>query len=143
MNYRHVYHAGSFTDVVKHIILVALLNASSRKETAFCYVDTHAGSGYYDLYSELAAHTKEYQKGISKIIQQNHVPPLIKLYLDCIRQINNRLTGSNFASLQYYPGSPMIARHFLRPQDRIIACEWQPQEYQILKSVFANDKVIN
>ncbi len=137
MNYRHIYHAGSFTDVVKHVILTALIHLLSRKDTPLCYIDTHAGSGYYDLSSELSAKTKEYTLGIEKIIQCENPPALVKRYLDCIHNINNQLThAKRFAALRYYPGSPLIARHLLRPQDRVIACELQLQEYQTLKTTF-------
>lgn len=143
MNYRHAYHAGSFSDVVKHVTLIALISALERKDTGFCFIDTHAGPGYYDLFSELANKGKEYEGGIEKVIQQEKPPQLIKSYLYCVHQINNQLTGSRFASLRYYPGSPMIARFMTRAQDRIIACELQPQEYQSLKSTFLGDKRIS
>jgi 23S rRNA (adenine2030-N6)-methyltransferase len=46
------------------------------------------------------------------------VQPLIKPYLDIVRSFN-----SHPASLERYPGSPLIARALLRPQDRLTACE--------------------
>ena len=82
MNYRHAYHAGSFTDVFKHVILTALITSISRKETPLCYIDTHAGIGYYDLFSDAAKKTREYEGGIEKIIQQKP-SSLNKTYLDC------------------------------------------------------------
>ncbi|MBV9576800.1 MAG: 23S rRNA (adenine(2030)-N(6))-methyltransferase RlmJ, partial [Gammaproteobacteria bacterium] len=142
MNYRHAYHAGSFTDVIKHTILIMLMEALARKESPFCYIDTHAGAGYYNLSAESAAKNKEYLGGIEKIIQQDNPPPIIKRYLDCIHHINNQLTHTQFSSLKFYPGSPMIARHFLRAHDKIIACELQAQEYQLLKNTFAGDKQV-
>ena|SRR3990167_712208 len=138
MNYRHAYHAGNFADVVKHATLIALLNALSKKETPFCYMDTHAGAGFYDLSSDFALKSKEYENGIQKIIHQNNPPPLIKQYLNCIHQINETPSSS----LKFYPGSPMIAHSLLRKNDRIIACELHPQEYQALKKMFVNDKQV-
>ncbi len=140
MNYRHAYHAGNFADVTKHIIITALISCLSRKDTPFCYIDTHAGTGFYDLTSEFAAKTKEYENGIEKIIHHDDPPTIIRLYLDCVHKINNRLSGEKFASLQYYPGSPMIARELMRPHDHIIACELHPEEYQQLKNTFNGDK---
>ena len=49
MNYRHAFHAGNFADVFKHTILVGLLQALKEKPAPFCYLDTHAGAGRYDL----------------------------------------------------------------------------------------------
>jgi 23S rRNA (adenine2030-N6)-methyltransferase len=142
MNYRHSYHAGSFADVIKHVTLTALITALHRKETPICYIDTHAGIGFYDLFSEFAEKKKEYTDGIEKVIQQENPPALVKRYLDCVHRINNQLTDSTFASLRYYPGSPMIARYLARPHDRIIACELQTQEYQLLSTAFAGDKQV-
>ena len=142
MNYKHVYHAGGFSDVVKHIILTDLLTSLAHKETPFCYIDTHAGSGFYDLFSEFASKNKEYAQGIERVIQQENPPPLVKSYLNCIHRINNKLTESKFASIRFYPGSPLIARYLLRPHDRIVACELQPQEYEALRTTFAGDKQV-
>ena len=46
MNYRHAYHAGNGADVLKHVVLLALLDHLNRKETPYCYLDTHAGRGW-------------------------------------------------------------------------------------------------
>lgn len=142
MNYKHSFHAGSFADCVKHIALIALINSLKNKETPFCYIDTHAGIGYYDLESEMALKTKEYQGGIEKIIAIENPPALIKQFLDCVHTINNELSHAKFASLRYYPGSPLIAKKLLRPKDRIIACELHPKEYQTLRQNFAGDKQV-
>jgi 23S rRNA (adenine2030-N6)-methyltransferase len=142
MNYKHAYHAGNFADVMKHVILIALLNALTRKDTPLCYLDTHAGEGYFDLYSEHAAKSKEYINGIEKIIHAENPPLLVQQYLNCIHQINNQMTHAQYNSLQYYPGSPLIARYCLRPHDRIIACELQQDAYQVLRNTFAGDKQV-
>lgn len=142
MNYKHAYHAGNFADIVKQVTLLALITTLQKKPTPFCYIDTHAGRGYYDLFSEYASKNKEYQNGIEKIIQQENPPPLIKRYLQCVHQINNQFTHARYASLRYFPGTPMLARSFARPHDRIIACELHPEEYQALKTTFSGDKLV-
>ncbi|MEP6908453.1 MAG: 23S rRNA (adenine(2030)-N(6))-methyltransferase RlmJ, partial [Pseudoxanthomonas sp.] len=35
MNYRHAFHAGNHADVLKHIILLALLDALKKKDAPF------------------------------------------------------------------------------------------------------------
>lgn len=142
MNYRHLYHAGNFADVVKHLVVVGLISSLLRKETPFCFLDTHAGAGYYDLLSEPAKKNKEYLLGIMKIIAQENHPSLVKRYLSCIQKINSQLSQSRFASLRYYSGSPLLVRSLLRPQDRIIATELHPQEFQELKKSCGHDKQI-
>lgn len=143
MNYRHSYHAGNFADVVKHVSLTTLITSLEHKPTPFCYIDTHSGPGYYDLFSEHAQKKKEYLLGIEKVIQADNYPVLVQKFLDCVHRINNELTGTQFTSLRYYPGSPLIARYLLHPHDRIIACELQPDEYKSLKATFAGDKQVS
>ncbi|HSW70909.1 MAG TPA: 23S rRNA (adenine(2030)-N(6))-methyltransferase RlmJ [Gammaproteobacteria bacterium] len=140
MNYCHLYHAGNFADVIKHLVLVSLATSLLRKETAFCFLDTHAGRAYYDLLSESAQKTKEYESGISKVMARENPPPLVKHYLACIQKINKQLSASQARSLSYYPGSSFIVRQFLRPFDRIVATELHPHEHQELKKASRSDQ---
>ncbi len=71
MNYRHIYHAGNPADVFKHCVLIALIEALQKKETGFCYLDTHAGCGHYDLPDPAARKTTEYLQGIGKLYQSH------------------------------------------------------------------------
>ncbi len=75
MNYRHAYHAGNFADVVKHLVTIQLIELLKQKETAFCYLETHAGRGQYDLSAAEAQKTREYTEGIAKIICQKICRP--------------------------------------------------------------------
>jgi 23S rRNA (adenine2030-N6)-methyltransferase len=131
VNYRHIYHAGNFADVFKHVILVALMQALVRKENPFCYLDTHAGIGCYDLQANAAQKTKEFETGISRILAANNLPSVVQDYLTCVKSFNN-----------FYPGSPCIARYFLRPQDKMILTELHAQDAQALKQEFKNDKQV-
>jgi 23S rRNA (adenine2030-N6)-methyltransferase len=142
MNYRHAYHAGNFADVLKHICIIALIESLTKKEKPFCYLDTHAGAGIYDLLSLETEKTKEYLTGIEKVIACDNPPAIVKTYLDCVHSINNRYSDAEYASLRYYPGSPMLARHFLRGQDRMVLCELHLEEYQTLKKTFGGDKQV-
>ncbi len=42
--------------------------------------------------------------------------------------------------LTIYPGSPALARAFLRPQDRLVACELEPKAYALLARNLARDR---
>jgi 23S rRNA (adenine2030-N6)-methyltransferase len=121
MNYRHAFHAGNFADVIKHVVLVRILLYLQDKNAAFRVIDTHAGAGVYDLTGEDAARGGEWLTGIARIMQarfSESALPLLKPYLDIVRSFN-----SHPAKLERYPGSPLIARALLRPQDRLTACE--------------------
>ena len=77
MNYRHHFHAGNFADVMKHSLLMGLLAALQKKDTPFCYVDTHAGAGVYDLHGTQAQKTGEYLQGIERLDDHRGAPPWV------------------------------------------------------------------
>jgi 23S rRNA (adenine2030-N6)-methyltransferase len=123
MNYRHAFHAGSFADVIKHIVLVRILIYLHEKPAAFRVIDTHAGAGLYDLTGEEASRSGEWLTGIARILQARFTEqtlPLIAPYLDIVRSFNAP------PALTTYPGSPLITRALLRPQDRMTVCEVAP-----------------
>lgn len=135
MNYRHIYHAGNFADVAKHLFLIALLNHFKQKDTPFCYLDTHAGIGLYDLTSEQALKKQEYDTGVLKIVDaQDKVSSEILQYINIIQAINKD------NQLQFYPGSPWIAKSLLRENDQLILCELHSDDYQTLKNNFKAQK---
>jgi 23S rRNA (adenine2030-N6)-methyltransferase len=121
MNYRHAFHAGNFADVVKHIVLTRILLYLQEKNAAFRVIDTHAGAGVYDLTSDEAMRGGEWLTGIARILQarfSESALPLITPYLDIVRAFNPER-----GQIRAYPGSPLISRALLRPQDRLTACE--------------------
>jgi len=120
MNYRHAFHAGNFADVVKHIVLARILTYLHEKPAAFRVIDTHAGAGLYDLTGEEASRGGEWLTGIARMMQArlpDEAADLVRPYLDIVRAFNS---GNQ---LQAYPGSPLIARALMRPQDRMVVCE--------------------
>ena len=131
MNYRHDFHAGNFADVFKHAVLTRILLYLARKPTPFRVIDTHAGSGRYDLGGEAAARTREWQGGIGNIDAEALSPEaraLIAPYLALAP------TG------EPYPGSPALALALTRPFDRMIFCELHPQALTALKTCAGRDK---
>ena len=136
LSYRHGFHAGSFVDVHKHLTLILLLQSLLRKDSAFCYIDTHAGSAHYDLCSEFAQKTREYETGISLLWHTDQPPPSIRHYLDAVRKVNGARRGRE-TELRYYPGSPAIARQMLRPRDRMVLMELHNTEIALLKRKFS------
>lgn len=69
MNYKHAYHAGNFADVVKHILLVQLLNQLGQKNKPFYVLDAYGGRGLYSLGSEEARKTGEAKGGIQALLK--------------------------------------------------------------------------
>lgn len=137
MNYRHAFHAGNFADVIKHIVLVRILTYLHEKPSAFRVIDTHAGAGRYDLTGEEAQRGGEWLTGIARIRQARFseaVAPLLAPYLDIVRAFNPP------SELKVYPGSPLIARALLRPQDRLVACEVAPGPRKQLIAALRRDE---
>lgn len=124
MNYRHAFHAGSFADVFKHAVLCRILHYLRGKPAAFRVIDTHAGAGLYDLTSSEASRGGEWRDGIKRLLATQLAAPLAALlapFLEVVGALNER------DRLTTYPGSPALARAWLRPQDRLIACELEPK----------------
>jgi 23S rRNA (adenine2030-N6)-methyltransferase len=140
MNYRHDFHAGNFADVFKHIFLTRILLHLLKKPAPFRFIDTHAGSGSYDLFGTQAGKTAEWRMGLGRLlaaaIQSEALRELIDPYL--------RLAAPAVLEPPLlacpYPGSPAIAATLLRREDRMICCELHPAVTEVLRAHFARDR---
>jgi 23S rRNA (adenine2030-N6)-methyltransferase len=121
MNYRHIYHAGNFADIAKHVGLLYCVAALKRKEGAFFALDTHAGRGTYDLQSAEATQSGEAERGIQRLIEAAIGNPLLADYFGLIRARRGK-------RLARYPGSPALIAGTLRAQDRALFVELMPAE---------------
>ena len=130
MNYRHAYHAGNFADVVKHALAAAIVQYLKGKEKPFRVIDTHAGRGRYELSGDEASRTSEHRDGIARLLASPAAhDPLMADYVGAVTKEGPLV----------YPGSPLILRRLLRPQDRLSAYELHPAEAEALAAVFAGD----
>jgi 23S rRNA (adenine2030-N6)-methyltransferase len=134
MNYRHAFHAGNHADVLKHVVLLGLLESLARKDTPFFVLDTHAGRGQYLLQGELSEKTGEAKGGIVRLFVLHGLPPLVQGYLKRVQADNP------VGALVNYPGSPLLVAQAMRAQDRLVACELQADEARALAALFAHDK---
>ncbi len=137
MNYRHAFHAGNFADVVKHAVLTRILVHLAAKPAAFRVIDTHAGAGLYDLTGPEAARGGEWRDGIGRLLAAplgEPVRAVLAPYLQAVTRLNPD------GGLTVYPGSPALARAFLRAQDRLIACEREPQAAAALARYLGGDR---
>jgi 23S rRNA (adenine2030-N6)-methyltransferase len=137
MNYRHAFHAGNFADVIKHAVLALLIERLKQKEGAFRVIDTHAGVGLYDLAADEASRTGEWHEGIGRLWGKPLDPKLAALLAPYLATVAAANEGQ--PALARYPGSPWIARHLFRPQDRLTAVELHPEDAKALDALFAGD----
>jgi 23S rRNA (adenine2030-N6)-methyltransferase len=139
MNYRHAFHAGNFADVFKHALLARILAYLALKEAPFRVIDTHAGEGAYDLFSDEAERTGEWRGGVGRLADLSSAPDearaLLAPYLE-------RLGSFVEGRPKLYPGSPMLAQSFLRASDRAIFCELREDAFAALRARFLRDRRI-
>jgi 23S rRNA (adenine2030-N6)-methyltransferase len=131
MNYRHGFHAGNHTEILKHGALVAIVEALRQKPRPFFVLDTHAGPGLVDLSADSAARTGEAAAGIGRV--WDRALPAAGVYLDIVRRFNPD-------GLARYPGSPAIVRELLREDDRLVACELHPDDVVPLRALMRGDR---
>jgi 23S rRNA (adenine2030-N6)-methyltransferase len=121
MNYKHIYHAGNFADVAKHVGLLYCLEALKRKEAPFFALDSHAGRGHYELQAVEAEKSGEAERGIQRLIESSIGAESLASYFAAIRARRGK-------RLNTYPGSPALIAGALRPQDRALFVELMPAE---------------
>ena len=126
LSYRHSFHAGNFADVIKHIVLIEILESLTQKDKPFDYIDTHSGAGIFNLKSGDALKLQEHATGIDKLKPKQF--PELKSYFDTVKAHNPS------PKVSVYPGSPAIAKHYLRPKDRGWMFELHPKDYQSLSN---------
>jgi 23S rRNA (adenine2030-N6)-methyltransferase len=136
MNYRHAFHAGGPADVIKHAVLTRILVHLRDKPAAFRVIDSHAGAGRYDLTGPEAGKTQEWQSGIGRLLTADLAPQaaaLLAPYLEAVKALNPA------GKLIAYPGSPKLAQALLRRQDRLVACELEPNAAAALQGNLRGD----
>ncbi len=134
--YRHHFHAGSFADVFKHALLAQLVRALGKKDKPFFCLDTHAGTGLYDLTHAWAQKNAEHIGGIVRVWGRTDTPSELVPYLDAVRAENAD------GNLRYYPGSPRILRRLLRRGDRLALNELNKKDFAALTELFRGDKQV-
>lgn len=128
MKYRHHFHAGNFADVHKHVTLLALLAALKRKEAGFLYLETHAGSGAYDLAQPSTEASRTALADLQRLAAANPDTAELRSYLAQLQMLRVHLNNAHA-----YPGSPLFAAQQLRPQDRAVLSEIVPSEARALE----------
>ena len=88
MNYRHAFHAGNHADVLKHIVMLAMIDALKRKDSPFFVLDTHAGRGRYLLSAEESRKTAEIDEGVLRLMTTPSLPEVVEQYLRAVQADN-------------------------------------------------------
>jgi 23S rRNA (adenine2030-N6)-methyltransferase len=131
LSYRHVHHAGNHADVLKHTVLLAVLDYFNQKDKPYWVIDTHAGAGGYRFDAGRAQTHAEHADGIGRLWKHSDLPPLVASYVAAVRADNPD------GSLRRYPGSPLLAFHALRSSDRLRLFELHPADVKLLGQAIA------
>ena len=131
LSYRHAFHAGNHADVLKHAVLIALLDYFNQKDKPWWYIDSHAGAGIYDLRGHYARKNAEFDTGIGRLWTRTDLPPLLANYVDLVRGLNPD------GKLHLYPGSPKCALEMARPDDRLRLFELHSSDQRLLADIFS------
>ena len=131
-SYRHAFHAGNHADVLKHMVLIAIMRHLTQKDTALTVFDTHAGAGLYRLDGDYAETSGEAAGGFLQLIAAKPLPnalaPVLQDYLDLVASFNT--AGSH----KIYPGSPFIVQSLLRERDKLKLFELHPTDAKTLSA---------
>jgi 23S rRNA (adenine2030-N6)-methyltransferase len=129
LNYRHVFHAGNFADLVKHAALLLILRELTAQGSPLTVIDTHAGRGVYDLTGPEARKSGEAQAGIARLMTATDAPSGFAPLTAAVRKLNNG------GGLSQYPGSPWMIADALRQRDSYLACELRHDEQAALQAL--------
>jgi 23S rRNA (adenine2030-N6)-methyltransferase len=138
MNYRHAFHAGNAADVLKHAVLARVLAWLGQKPAPFRVVDTHAGAGLYDLASDEAARSPEWRDGIARLAAGDALPEALAGFLQPYLEVVGRMRARHGEAA--YPGSPLVAREMMRPDDRLVCCETRAEDAGSLRAALGRDR---
>ena len=134
LSYRHLFHAGNAADVFKHALLTHLLVGLGKNPKPYFYLDTHAGTGRYDLQHRWAQKVREFENGIGRLWASTDLPETVQGYMDLVRAENPG------GKLRHYPGSPLIALRLRRPGDRLVFNELNKSDCAELKGLAAHER---
>ena len=129
MNYRHSFHAGNFADLVKHALVLWLVQARQAMGPVVV-LDTHAGAGLYDLSGD-AARSKEAEAGVTRLMTAQGRPPLMDALANEVRALNPD------GATRFYPGSPRLIVDALSAGGRYVGFELNPPVRALLAEALA------
>jgi len=141
MNYRHAFHAGNFADVLKHVVLMMLVEHLKKKPAPFFFLDTHAGRGTYDLSDSQAQRSGEYQNGIGRLLdlREAALPMEVAAYVRLVRDA----AGKGHSAITAYPGSPIIVSRMKRATDRMVLIDKHPKEADALRAALGRQRLVS
>lgn len=136
LSYRHAFHAGNHADILKHSVLINVMESLNSKDKPYTVFDSHAGSGVYDLEDERSLKTNEAKQGILTLLPQMDeldFPESLSYYYKIC---------SLYKRHKMYPGSVELERIFTRSDCAHIISELNNSEIDLLKDNVLKDPLV-
>ena len=129
MEYRHQCHVGDHGDALKHPVLSALVKSLMQQHSRLNVIDTHSGTGCYDLTSAPSNHAGEFAEGVGYLWRNKaYLPSAFSSFMSVLEYYNpNQL-------ISLYPGSAAIAYRQGRSQDSFYFSDIQQDEADLLQT---------
>lgn len=126
LNYRHHFHAGNFADLLKHALVLQLMDRLTQAPGSLAVLDTHAGAGLYDLEGDQARRSGEAAQGVVRLMADPFAPAQFEGLKQAVQAQNPD------GGVRFYPGSPLLIARRLRPGDHYTGCELRPDDVATL-----------
>jgi 23S rRNA (adenine2030-N6)-methyltransferase len=162
-SYRHAFHAGNHADVLKHSVLIAMLQHLLQKDTALTVFDTHAGAGLYRLDGDYAETSGEAANGFLRLLKELEsapastevaaatankpstagktkaaLKPTLQDLAPALKEYLEMVASfNNKGSHKVYPGSPFIIQRLLGDRDKLKLFEIHPTDIKTLSANIA------
>ena len=129
MEYRHQCHVGDHGDALKHPVLSALVKSLMQQHSRLNVIDTHSGTGCYDLTTAPSNHAGEFAEGVGYLWHNKaYLPSAFSSFMSVLEYYNpNQL-------ISLYPGSAAIAYQQGRSQDSFYFSDIQQDEADLLQT---------
>jgi len=122
----------------------AIRAVMERTQSPMTFIDPAAGEGIwkvkrknvYPMIERGADRLWENEKNPSTRVKRQK---FFRDYIKILKHNNIGKDGYLYDTLQYYPSNAEICRHFMRPFDRLICAEEDPQRFKILASNYGHD----
>ncbi|PML48959.1 hypothetical protein BCT35_00150 [Vibrio lentus] len=129
MEYRHQCHVGDHGDALKHPVLSALVKSLMQQHSRLNVIDTHSGTGCYDLTTAPSNHAGEFAEGVGYLWRNKaYLPSAFSSFMSVLEYYNSNQL------ISLYPGSAAIAYQQGRSQDSFYFSDIQQDEADQLQT---------
>ena len=137
LSYRHAFHAGNHADILKHTVLINILESLNLKDKPYTVFDSHAGSGIYSLQDERSKKTGEAALGIIPLLKEMNS-------IDFPQSLSNYFKICElYQKHDLYPGSVEFEKIFTDKSCAHTVMELNNSEIDLLKENASRETLVS